>query len=160
SMLAQKRAGNQRLPELTAYGTGVSVNQRAQEEVTVGVRLTVSLPNVDAFASYKNAVVDSTSKEIQLRQLREAIHEEVLTTVNQLTQSYQRIRSAKLAAKLSQQKLNAEIVKFQIGQLPQKNVVDSQRDVAAARLQELEAYVAYRKALIRLDSAVGVVKYR
>lgn len=159
SELNEEYDSNQRYPELALFGTTLAEHQGSgNRDTVVGVRFSMALPNVQAQASYKNRVLERTSKQLELKQLRESIQEEVLSNISVLKQSYQQIRSARLAAQLSRKKLETEVVKFQLGQQSQKNVVDFQRDLAAARLTELQAYTAYRKALISLYTAMGVIK--
>ena len=61
------------------------------------------------------------------------------------------MQAAQAARELSQQKLEAEQSKFEVGMSTNYFVVQAQRDLADAQNSELRAILNYRKALVEID---------
>jgi len=61
------------------------------------------------------------------------------------------VQAAQAARDLAQQQLNAENSKFNVGMSTNFNIVQAQRDLATAQNNELQAILAYRKALVEFD---------
>ena len=66
----------------------------------------------------------------------------------QLEQNRQRIDTTRLGRELSEQRLDAEQKRFEVGMSTNFNVIQAQRDLAVARNNELQAQLDYQQALI------------
>ena len=64
----------------------------------------------------------------------------------QLEQNRQRIETTRLARELSEQRLDAEQRRFEVGMSTNFNVIQAQRDLAVARNDELQAQLDYQLA--------------
>jgi outer membrane protein TolC len=87
---------------------------------------------------------------------------EVRTAAMQLEQNRQRIETTRLGRELSEQRLDAEQKRFEVGMSTNFNVIQAQRDLAVARNAELQAQLDYQLTMIayqtvqRVGGAVGV----
>jgi outer membrane protein TolC len=70
--------------------------------------------------------------------------------------NFKRINAYKVARELAEQKLAAEEEKLKVGQSTNYVVLSYQRDLANARISELNAVVAYSVSLASLDRSLGV----
>jgi outer membrane protein TolC len=69
-----------------------------------------------------------------------------------LDQTRQQIETTKLARELSEQRLDAEQKRYDVGMSTNFNVIQAQRDLAVARNAELQAQLAYQQAQINFDT--------
>ena len=65
------------------------------------------------------------------------------------------ITASQKARELSEQRLDAEQKKFELGVSTIRFVLDEQRNVAAAQETELQSTIDYTKALVQFDKAIG-----
>src|SRR5205807_3833298 len=77
---------------------------------------------------------------------------EIRQTVMQLDQNRQRIETTRLGRELSEQRLDAEQKRFEVGMSTNFNVIQAQRDLAVARNSELQAQLDYQLALITYET--------
>jgi outer membrane protein TolC len=61
------------------------------------------------------------------------------------------VQAAQAARELAQKQLEAEQSKFEVGMSTNYNVIQSQRDLATAQNNELQAVLNYRKSLVELE---------
>jgi outer membrane protein TolC len=66
----------------------------------------------------------------------------------QLEQNRERIDTTRVGRELSEQRLDAEQKRFEVGMSTNFNVIQAQRDLTVARNNELQAQLDYQQALI------------
>ena len=71
----------------------------------------------------------------------------------QLEQNRERIGTTRLAREFSEQRLDAEQKRFDVGMSTNFNVIQAQRDLAVARNNELLAQLDYQQAMIAFETA-------
>jgi outer membrane protein TolC len=69
-----------------------------------------------------------------------------------LDQDRQRIETTRLARELSEQRLDQEQKRYEVGMSTNFNVIQAQRDLAVARNAELQAQLDYQQAQINFDT--------
>jgi outer membrane protein len=137
-----------------SYDTAIS-SLFGRNYPTWGVALTASYPvgfNA-AKAESARAAVQQQQVDIEIRKLEVQIVTEVTNAAIQARNSADQVRASSLARQLADEKLDAEQKKFAAGMSTNYFVVQAQKDLADARIAELQALVAYRKALVELDRA-------
>jgi len=122
---------------------------------SVGLQLTYPLGARRARAEYAKASLTHQTAEIRLRSLKQEIRLDVRDAVRNIENGLKQIAAATAARRLAQEKLDAEIRKFEVGSSTSFNVLEYQKDVAAERSNELRAKVEYNKAVARFHRAVG-----
>jgi outer membrane protein len=111
----------------------------------------------------RQAQADQAIDQLQLRQselttqkgLKQA-QVDVLNAVVALRQSRARYDAAVKNRILAQELLEAEQKKFTLGASTPYNVVQQQRDLAAAQSAEISALVSYNNARVSLDQTLGI----
>jgi len=92
------------------------------------------------------AQADATAQKIAL---------EVRNALSQVEMSRAQITAAQKARELSEQRLDAEQKKFELGVSTIRFVLDEQRNVAASQETELQSTINYTKALVQFDKSIG-----
>jgi outer membrane protein TolC len=147
----------------TAYflgGTGNVLRQlfaRNFPSYSLQAQLSIPLRNRSAQADY---ILDSLSlrtQELQHQRLVNSIGVDVRNALIAVQQAGAAYRAAVKARVLQEQTLDAETKKYALGASTIFLVIQSQRDLAQARFNEVSAVSAYAKARVQLDSSVGTV---
>src|SRR5262249_28299468 len=102
-------------------------------------------------ANVARARVQVNQVNAQLKQIELQIATEVTNAAVTAQTSAERVQAAQAARELSQKQLEAEQSKFEVGMSTNYNVIQSQRDLATAQNNELQAVLNYRKALVELE---------
>ncbi len=119
---------------------------------TVG--FTVSYPLGKSFeeATLARTQLQRTQATAQLRSAEFKAVREIRQAALQLEQNRQRIETTRVARELSEQRLDAEQRRFEVGMSTNFNVIQAQRDLAVARNDELQAQLDYQLAWIAFNT--------
>lgn len=120
--------------------------------------LTLSIPTSSLFsrASYVQAQLTLRQAMLSLENQQQQIFLEIKNAVRAVENNFKRITAYKLARELAELKLAAEEEKFKVGQSTNYMVLSYQRDLANARISELNSVIAYNTSLAALDRSLGV----
>jgi outer membrane protein TolC len=102
-------------------------------------------------ASVARARVQLNQVQAQVRQIELQIATDVTNAALTAQTSAERVEAAVAARELAEKQLEAEQSKFEVGMSTNFNVIQSQRDLATAQNNELQAVLNYRKSLVELD---------
>jgi len=123
---------------------------------TVGFTLSYPLGRSADQASYARAGLQREQTVAQLRSSELKVVREVRQAAMQLDQNRQRIETTRLGRELSEQRLDAEQKRFEVGMSTNFNVIQAQRDLSEARNSELRAQLDYQVALINFETVQRV----
>ena len=118
---------------------------------TITMNFSYPLGLSSAKATVARARVQLNQDQAQLKQIELQVATDVTTAAVNVTSGAERVQAAQAARQLSQQQLDAERSKFDVGMSTNYFVVQAQRDLATAQSNELQAVLAYRKALVELE---------
>jgi outer membrane protein len=118
-----------------------------------GVSVSYPLGRSAAEAALAQQQLAQQQQTIGLRDLELQIVRQVREAVRQVRTSYQRVQATQTARVASEQQLDAEQRRFAVGLSTTFELQQKQRDLAAARVNELNAMIAYNRALINLEAA-------
>ena len=118
---------------------------------SVALNISYNLGTSAEDASIARARIQQNQIEVQLRQLDLQVTSDVSNAAIQVENSAERVQAAQAARELAQQQLDAENSKFGVGMSTNYNVVLAQRDLANAQNNELQAVLAYRKAVVDFE---------
>jgi outer membrane protein TolC len=104
-----------------------------------------------ADASYARAKVQVTQTQAQIRALELQVATEVTNAALQVQSNVQRVEAARAARELAERQLEAEESKFEVGMSTNFLVVQSQRDLFDAQINELRARLDYQKSLVDFE---------
>ncbi len=102
-------------------------------------------------ASVQRARVQVQQVQAQLKQIELQVATDVTNAAIQARNTAEAVQAAQAARDLSQQKLQAEQSKFEVGMSTNYFVVQAQRDLRDAQNSELRAILNYRKAVVELE---------
>lgn len=182
AMLELKTRNNELLPQLSLRGayflrgtsntqidpnTGAIISDPAYSDVLSEIRdrdlpgYEVSL-NLSWSPFNKVAKLNKAAAEVSIRrqetlseQLRIDILQEVRSAVRELDASANSIRANEKARKFREENLRAEVQKFQNGLSTNFEVAQVQDELTQAISDEIQARIAYRKALVAYFKAIG-----
>ena len=123
---------------------------------TVGFTLSYPLGRSADQAALARAGLEREQTVAQLRSSEFKVVREVRQTAMVLEQNRERIETTRLAREFSEQRLDAEQKRFEVGMSTNFNVIQAQRDLAVARNSELQAQLDYQIALIAFETVQRV----
>jgi outer membrane protein len=118
---------------------------------SLSVNVSYPLGMSAAEASVARAKIQQSQIDAQLRQLDLQVASDVSNAAVQVQNGVERVQAAQAARDLAQQQLDAENSKFGVGMSTNYQVVQAQRDLATARNNELQAILAYRRAVVEFE---------
>ena len=118
---------------------------------TFGVNVTYPLGTSAQDANLARARLQSNQVEAQLRQIELQIATDVTNAATQVQNNVERVQAAQSAREFAQKQYEAEQSKFEVGMSTNYFVVQSQRDLATAQNNELQAILAYRRSVVELE---------
>jgi outer membrane protein TolC len=122
---------------------------------SVGLTLNLPLSNFLSKANYIQTKINLQQAVMGLTNQQQQIFLEIRNDIRAVESNFKRIAAYKLARELAEQKLGAEQEKLRVGQSTNFMVLSYQRDLANARISELNSVVAYNVSLASLDHDLG-----
>ncbi|HET7699133.1 MAG TPA: efflux RND transporter permease subunit [Vicinamibacterales bacterium] len=123
---------------------------------TVGFTLSYPLGRSADQAALARSTLEREQTVAQLRSSEFKVVREVRQAAMVLEQNRERIETTRLAREFSEQRLDAEQKRFEVGMSTNFNVIQAQRDLAVARNSELQAQLDYQLALIAFETVQRV----
>jgi outer membrane protein TolC len=121
----------------------------------VGLTFSLPLANVFSRAALAQSKLNLRQSMLDLENQKDAIYVEVKNAVRTVDANYKRIVAYTKARELAEQKLAAEEEKRRVGQSTNYLVLSYQRDLATARISELNAIVSYNVSIAALEKSMG-----
>src|SRR5262245_23876229 len=121
----------------------------------LGFNLQIPLSKRAIGADHDRALSAQRTSKAQAEATSQKIALEVRNALNQVEMSRAQITASQKARELSEQRLDAEQKKFELGVSTIRFVLDEQRNVAAAQETELQSTIDYTKALVQFDKSIG-----
>lgn len=123
---------------------------------TVGIQISYPLGTSAADAALAQSRLQRQQREVSLRELETDVTRQVREAARQVSNSLKRVEASRKARELAERQLEAEEKRQAVGLSDTFRVFQAQRDLANQRQAELNAVIAYNRALINLE-AVQVV---
>ncbi len=121
----------------------------------LGLTLSLPLSNVFGRAALAQARLDMRRTMLEMEEQKEEMYIEIKNAVRSVEANYKRIQAYTTARELAEQKLAAEEEKRRVGMSTNYMVLSYQRDLANARISELNAIISYNVSLAALERAMG-----
>jgi HAE1 family hydrophobic/amphiphilic exporter-1 len=123
---------------------------------TVGFTLSYPLGRSADQAALARSGLEREQGVAELRSSEFKVVREVRQAAMALEQNRERIETTRIGRELSEQRLDAEQKRFEVGMSTNFNVIQAQRDLAVARNSELQAQLDYQLALIAFETVQRV----
>jgi outer membrane protein len=134
------------------YGNALgSLFNRAYPNWTMQVNVAYPIGGNSAEASAARQRLLINQNEAQIRASELTVATEVTNAALQVQNNIEGLAAARAARQLSQQRLDAESSRFEVGMSTNYQVVQAQRDLRDAQNSELRALLNYRKSLVEFD---------
>ncbi len=121
----------------------------------LGLTLNIPLANVFSRASLAQARLNMRQAMLEIENQKEQVYVEIKNAVRAVQANYKRILAFGTARQLAEQKLAAEEEKRRVGMSTNYMVLSYQRDLANARISELNAIISYNVSLASLERSMG-----
>ena len=118
---------------------------------TVAMNFSYPLGTSSQEASVARARVQLNQVQAQVHQIELQVATDVTNAEINVQSGVERVQEAQAAREFAQKTLEAEQSKFEVGMSTNYNVILTQRDLATAQSNELQAILNYRKALVELE---------
>jgi outer membrane protein TolC len=118
---------------------------------TMQVNVSYPIGGSSADASWARTKLLISQNEAQIRASELTVATEVTNAALQVQNNVEGLAAARAARELSQQRLDAEASRFEVGMSTNYQVVQAQRDLRDAQNSELRALLNYRKSLVEFD---------
>jgi outer membrane protein len=118
---------------------------------SVALNISYNLGTSAEDASIARARIQQNQIEVQLRQMDLQVTSDVSNAAIAVQNAAERVQAAQASRELTQQQLDAENSKFAVGMSTNFQVVLVQRDLANSQNNELEAVLAYRRAVVEFE---------
>src|SRR5581483_10253380 len=153
-----------RSPTITANGTNI----QSTEDLGIGnsfstlfhntypqwsaqINFSYPLGTSSQEASVARARVQLNQVQAQVKQIELQVATDVTNAAVTVQTNADRVQAAQAARELAQKTMEAEQSKFEVGMSTNYNVIQTQRDLATAQSNELQAILNYRKSLVELE---------
>jgi outer membrane protein TolC len=139
-------------------GLGTVLSQIAQRnfpDYGIQFNLNIPLKNRQAQADMTREFLRRRRSDIQLRQQENAIKLEVARALANLTQARETYQISLEARELRQQMVDAEEKRFGLGQSTIFQIIQTQRDLSAARTAEINSLSSYEAARNEFERVLG-----
>jgi len=121
----------------------------------LGLTLSLPLSNIFSRASLAQAKLNLRQAMLEMENQKSGVYVEVKTAVRSVEANYKRILAYTTARQLAEQKLGAEEEKRRVGMSTNYMVLSYQRDLANARISELNAIISYNVSIAALERSMG-----
>jgi len=168
-----KYSHNQLFPQLDvvgAYGYNASarefsgafgqIRDQSSPFYSYGLRLTVPLERRAARESHKISKIDREQALLRLHQMEQDVLLQIDDAVKVAETNWERVGTTREARAFAEVALQAEQTKLQNGKSTSFFVLQFQRDLTAARSEEIRALSEYNKALAQLALREGSILQR
>jgi outer membrane protein TolC len=141
---------------LGGLGRGLGqVFRRNFPDYQVGIQVSMPLRNRRAQADMAASLLERRQQDIRLRQQENSIRADVQNVVIDLQEARAQYEVARQGRTLQETSLEGEQQRFNLGRAQILSVVQAQRDLALARIQELGAHNSYVRAKVNLQLVTG-----
>jgi len=119
---------------------------------TYGLQVSYPIGKSDTEASLTRAQLQKQQGQLQLRDLELQVATQVRDAARQVETNFKRVQASRASLQAQEKRLEAEQKRFDVGTSDTFKLFQVQRDVAAARVSELQSMLAYSQALINFDA--------
>jgi outer membrane protein TolC len=131
-------------------------------KASVATGLTLQFPITNGAARQRNqrATYSLEQQNLSVKNFSRLLEYEIRSSVMEVSRAFRQIETAKIVSELQQQKMEAEQEKMNVGRSTGFAVLQVQRDLVSANLDEARAKMAYSDALLSLYFRDGTLLQR
>ncbi|MBN2325939.1 MAG: TolC family protein, partial [Candidatus Omnitrophica bacterium] len=141
----------------STFGDSFSNIGKDDYDISAGFTFSMPLGNRLAKTRHRRITVNKERAETALQNFQQLVELDVRIAFAELSRAKQQISATKRATQLQQAKYQAELEKFRVGKSTNLLVLTTQRDLIASQLDEVNAQINLRKAILGLHVAEGAL---
>ncbi|HEX9024296.1 MAG TPA: TolC family protein [Geobacteraceae bacterium] len=122
---------------------------------SVGLTFTYPLGNNAADNDYRKSRLKAEQTAVQIRSLEEGAANDVKSAIRGIVSSYKQIAVAERGRAYAEERLRAYLRKKDVGLATNKDVLDVENDLVAAKNNQIQAVVSYDNAITHLWLVTG-----
>ena len=122
-----------------------------------GISVEIPIFNRSNKADLAQLAINDRRYQTQIRSTQQSVMVEVRTAFENIITQRESMEAAKVARELSEEQLNGETKRFEAGLSTNFEVLQYQRDLANAQVNELRAMIDYQLALASLQAATFTI---
>jgi outer membrane protein TolC len=156
-----QKAKNQRLWQLDLV-LGTTRNQQsgadpatARRSNSAALQLTIPINDRSSQLALSAAQIDSKKVALQLGEMQQALRVEVMNALRNVHNTRRQVALAEQNLNLNRQKLEAELIKLEVGRSSLFQVTSFQQNLKQAEQTRINANTAWANALTQLDLTLG-----
>jgi outer membrane protein TolC len=166
----ERVADNGRLPQLdmaagyTLNGLHRKLDRALEDELTtsfydwsVGMEFRIPIGNRSRTAAYERALLERSRALHERENVRQQVLLEVSEATRNLAAAEESVLATRAARQAAEQTLRDGQAFFEAGAALVKNLLDAQRDLADAKVREIQAMTSYMVGLAALERAKGTL---
>ncbi len=143
-----------------SFSSALSRFDEPSNSLSGGITFQMPVTNGIAREKHRRAVFSSEQQKLSLENFDRLLEYDIRSAHLEVSRALSQIEAAKVALELQQQKLEAEQEKMNVGKSTGYALLQVQRDLIAASLDEQRAKAAYRNSLLLLFSRDGTLLQR
>jgi outer membrane protein TolC len=124
-------------------------------KIQAGINLEYPLLNRSAKARHQRAILSRGQSDVALKNLTQLVQLDVRSAYIEVKRTSEQVLATAATRKLQEEKMRAETEKFRVGKSTSLLVAQTQRDLIASRISEIQSIVGYLKSLIELYRLEG-----
>jgi len=124
-------------------------------EIGAGISLEYPFFNRDAKARHERALLSLTQADESVKNLEQLVQMDVRSAYIEVNRTREQVSATAATRALQEEKMRAETEKFRVGKSTSLLVAQTQRDLVASRIAEIQAIVGYLTSLIELYRLEG-----
>lgn len=121
----------------------------------IGLTLSLPVSNLISRANFTRAQIEMNKSLVELENARQIVQLEVRDIIRSIETNAKRVKAYRLARKLAEQRLEAEVKKLKVGLTTNYFVLEFQEQLANAKSQEIRALIDYNLSLAALEKVTG-----
>jgi outer membrane protein TolC len=141
-------------------GAFTQVREGSSPYHSYGMQMTIPLTRRTARSNFKISKAERAQSDLRLKQLEQDVLLQIDDAIKVLDTSYERVGATREARQFAEAALQGEQTKMENGKSMSFFVLQLQRDLTAARLEEIRALAEYNRAQAQLALREGSVLLR
>lgn len=129
-------------------------------DVFAGLTFEFPVFNRKAKAQYERSKLTLSQQKQALDNLTQLAEQDVLSAFVEINRAKEQIRASKVTVRYQEEKLQAEIDRYRMGESTMYRVAQAERDLVDSQVVEVQSRIAYLKALTQLYLAEGSLLIR
>ncbi|MGA1870690.1 MAG: TolC family protein [bacterium] len=138
-----------------SFGNSIKDFEGKDYDIMAGITMEYPLRNRNAHSRHTRATLNRIKADEALKNLAQLVQMDIRSAYIEVTRSSEQVIATAATRALQEEKMRAETEKFRVGKSTSLLVAQTQRDLIASRISQIESIVEYLKAFVELYRLEG-----